>query len=85
MGWNFWNHHKDVDESKEVDENKENKDNSEEDNEYVSEFDRRYKVDENGNYKYHDTPEDPTKKEGDNNSDGEGRQRTLDGDDDGRG
>lgn len=49
-------------ETKDVDETKETKaDESEKDNEYVSGFDRRYKVDENGNYKYRDTPEDPTK------------------------
>lgn len=49
-------------ETKETEEPKETKEeNTEKDNEYVSDFDRRYKVDENGNYKYHDTPEDPTK------------------------
>ena len=58
-------------EAKDVDETKETKaDESEKDNEYVSEFDRRYKVDEDGNYKYRDTPEDPTKgKESEKKSD----------------
>lgn len=50
-------------EIKEADETKETAKESEKDNEYVSEFDKRYKVDENGNYKYHDTPEDPTRKQ----------------------
>lgn len=85
MGWNFWNRNKDVNENKEVDETKENSDNSEAENEYVSEFDKRYKVDENGNYKYHDTPVDPTKNETNSESTDGGRQRTLDGDDEGRG
>lgn len=55
MSW-FRREVKDVDETKEI-----KADESEKDNEYVSEFERRYKVDENGNYKYHDTPDDLTK------------------------
>lgn len=55
MSW-FKRETKDVDETKETKETE-----NEKDNEYVSDFDRKYKVDENGNYKYHDTPEDPIK------------------------
>lgn len=56
MGWFFKKN-----ETKETDETKETKnDNTEKDNEYVSDFDRRYKVDEKdpGKYKYHETEDD---------------------------
>lgn len=56
MGWFFKKN-----ETKETDETKETKnENTEKDNEYVSDFDRRYKVDEKdpSKYKYHETEKD---------------------------
>lgn len=51
-------------ETKEADETKElNEAKDEKNNEFVSEFEKRYKVDKNGNYVYHDTPKDPTQKQ----------------------
>lgn len=68
-------------EVKETDETKDTSEDVEKDNEYVSEFDKRYKVDENGNYKYHDTPEDPTKnQETDQKSDAQDDDDEMDAD-----